>query len=376
MNLPAVEFSQLDDMLDRTPVIADVHSLVPLGLSPRTSIVSNADHFQIQLDNRNSQIDNRILILDNNKYLEGRFPSVSVPSPPSSREINQNMRYHLEYARTKILTNRRIAPYIERDVVQSSYDVVVFLLIDGLSYEDIAHWKYHVQPCFVDGVSVTFQLNEQNNLLRTVGFAAILNQPSVFARLYRHNYHRSIGFTYWQSDQNRISKYLFEGIPLTKVENFQAVHGILDNTQIQPNTYIQIMREGLDGMAHGKRELHPAEVSGAIVAIEKDVEQLKLVLQKNGLKSVIYITADHGILWKTHHDFFAIDVGKSKPRYSTTRPEEKLIDYVVRFEHENIPYYLLTYPYIGAKIRSNDSGLHGGLSYQESIVPFVKIEVN
>jgi hypothetical protein len=376
MSVPVVEFSQLDYMLDRTPVIADVHSLVPLGLSPGTLIVTDSHDFQVSLDNRKTEIRDRILILDHNEILRGRFPHVLVPSPPSSAGINQNIRYHLDYVRAKMLTNRRIASHIEYDVNQYRYDVVILLLIDGLSYGDIAHWGGHVKPCFVDGVSVTFQFDESDVLLRSVGFAAILNQPSVFVRLYRHNYHHSLGFTYWQSGQNRVSEYLFQGIPLVQVENFQTVHEILDKSEILPNTYIQIMREGLDGMAHGKRELHPVEISGAITAIEKDVDNLKRILHQRGLRSVIYITSDHGILWKTHHDFLAIDIGKSKARYSLNRPDIKFMDYVVRFEHENIPYYLFTYPYIGAKIRSNDSGLHGGLSYQESVVPFVKIEVN
>ena len=39
-------------------------------------------------------------------------------------------------------------------------------------------------------------------------------------------------------------------------------------------------------------------------------------------------------------------------------------------------YYLYHSPYIGRRVRSNDSGIHGGLSYHESIVPFVRLEVN
>ena len=39
-------------------------------------------------------------------------------------------------------------------------------------------------------------------------------------------------------------------------------------------------------------------------------------------------------------------------------------------------YYLYHYPYLGSRIRANDSGVHGGLSYWESIVPFVRAEVN
>ena len=64
-----------------------------------------------------------------------------------------------------------------------------------------------------------------------------------------------------------------------------------------------------------------------------------------------------------------------KPRYSLKLPEDRLVEYTVKMENSGIPYYLFRYPYLGAAIRSNDSGVHGGLSYQESIVPFAKFKV-
>jgi hypothetical protein len=140
-------------------------------------------------------------------------------------------------------------------------------------------------------------------------------------------------------------------------------------------TYIQIMREGLDGLAHSKREVSPAEIESTVVTIRQDVERLIEVLSRQNQRVCLYLIADHGILWKTEHNWQFLEMMGSKPRYSTHRPDKDSDDRVVRFERSGQVYYSFIYPYLGSRIKADDSGVHGGLSYQESIVPFAKFEV-
>src|SRR5690606_26178513 len=142
-----------------------------------------------------------------------------------------------------------------------------------------------------------------------------------------------------------------------EVVNFESVLRIIEDEPIPPRSYVQIVREGLDGLAHSKRELRATEVKSAIAALEHDIERLQEAIKRKSDYAVIYITSDHGILWKNEHDWEVLGVPSSKPRYSTTRPDEILLEHVVRLENDGVSFYVFTYPYLGTKIRSNDSGV-------------------
>lgn len=372
----SIGFSDLSRMLQVAPVIAGVHPLVPLCLDSDTQIVRDAHEYLAAIDDQNQTLTSPALIVSDDPVLRRRFVVVRSLAHPPIDAINRNMKYHLNYAREHLLTTHKVAKFIERDVAHHQYELVVLLLVDGLSYEDVLDWGTEVSPCFVDGPSVTFRFDENSDeLLHTVGFAAIVGNPPIAARLYRLGYRYSYGYTYWRARDNILAQYMFRGIPDNRVLNFQAVLQIIDDEPIPARSYVQIVREGLDGLAHSKRELRTPEVCGAVRALKDDIEHLCTVIQRKCQSSVIYITADHGILWKNDHNWEIINAPGSKPRYSRSRPDEVLLDYVVRMENSGNPFYVFTYPYLGAPIRKNDSGVHGGLSYQESLVPFIKIEV-
>jgi hypothetical protein len=140
--------------------------------------------------------------------------------------------------------------------------------------------------------------------------------------------------------------------------------------------YVQLVREGLDGLAHSRREVTQAEVEGTVNAIHQDYHRLIEVVATAGLPGAVYLVADHGILWKAQHpELQRIEILRSDhPRYQIggSVPPEYGVDIPVGEQ----AYNLYRYPYLGAAIRANDSGVHGGLSYWESLVPFVRVEVN
>jgi hypothetical protein len=371
-----LSFEVLDRWLERTPVVVQVHPLVPLCLNQNVDIVLDADLLLQELDHHLCTETQAKMILSDNAVLKTRFPwARSLDQPPIS-VINQNMRYHLDYARQHLLTTHKVAAFIEDDVRLNRYQLVVLLLVDGLSYENVRNWNTNTIPCFVDGPSVTYRFHNgaKDELVRQVGFVSITNYPSIYQRLYRFGYHHARGYTYWEPKDNIIADYMFTGVPFQRVANFEAIVQQIQREVFPPYTYLQIVREGLDGLAHGKRELHRSEIDGAIQAIADDIEQLLNSLKRTGFSTCVYVTADHGVLWKNEHPWQHLRLPDSKPRYITHHTELGK-NHTVRFENGGVPYYLLCYPYLGSPIRASDSGVHGGLSYQESIVPFMKFQV-
>lgn len=367
---------ELELLLTRTPVLGDLHPLIPLALSQSVQVLKDGEDLVGQLDDQSVFPQAPLLILHHDQRLRARFPTLQLKEHPSIEDVNRNMHFHLEYAREQLLTTRKIADEIVQDVIIHRYDVVIVMLVDGLSYGDLADWSGNIRPCFVDGPSVTYQTNaDKTKVIQSIGFPSIVGSPSLYSRLNPLGYRNAIGFTYWAPDSNVISDALFEHIPTRRVANFEAVLAELRAVSLKHPIYIQIVREGLDGLAHSKRELARSEIEGAILAIKQDVERLLEVLGAQRLSACLFLVADHGILWKTEHDWKLLALSGSKPRYTNSRPEEWAVEHTTRFDCDGQPYYVLHYPYLGSRIKADDSGVHGGLSYQESLVPFAKLEV-
>lgn len=351
-----------------------VHPLVPVCLDSETHVIDNSRVLIDLADDRTSNIEGPVLLLQKDHILSARFDVISVPDHPPIKLINESLSNNLEYIRKSLLTTTKITAHIQQDIALHRYDLIVLLLIDGLGYGDALEWEWDTVPCFVDGPSVTFQTDTTGNLIPSIGFPNIVGNPSIASRLYDLGYHSAFGYTYWKARNNLVSGYLFRGIQDNEVANFDSIIHIIGEQEYPPNSYIQIVREGLDGLAHSKRELHKSEIQTASQSIKADIERLLCVIQTKSQSAVMYIVADHGILWKNEHDWQVIGESSSKSRYTTTSPDRSIEFCTVRFDCSHHPYYLYTYPYLGRPIRKNDSGVHGGLSYQESFVPFIKIE--
>ncbi len=373
---PDLSLLDLEALLRRTPVLAEVHPLVPICLPPDVQIIDDPCTLLVQIDDISETAAYAVLIVAASPELKWGFPQVRCLAHPPVDVINRNMSCALGYMRKNLLTNRNVADRIVQDVCYHQYDAVALLLIDGLSYEDALGWSVPTLPCFVDGPSITYAIHKDTgDILSTAGLAAIIGTPPLAERLYQLGYHSACGYTYWHSRDNRVSQHLFRGIATTPATDFEMILRSIEERQFPRKTYLQIVREGLDGLAHGKRELRHSEICGAVDGIWHDLERIVSVLRSKFESAALYVTADHGILWKNDHDWEPLKHGGGKPRYSTRSPGNDLASYVTRVEVEHVHFYLFNYPYLGAPIRKNDNGTHGGLSYQESIVPFIMIEV-
>lgn len=369
----ALPFEHLSEVAVQTPVVASMDPLAALGLPDNTRLFNDEAAALAALDDPTFDTLAPIVILSQRDDLQTRFPSYQIVGRPSAQTLNRLLPRRLELARSLLMCNHQVADRIAQDVSLRRPPVVVVLLVDGLSYEDTLQWGWSTQPCLVDGPSVTYRFDklDPKRVNPNIGFAALIGTPPLAVRFRSQGFKHFRGFSYWQRGQNTVSDTLFYHIPLSRLHGFPTVLEALKADTIQPGTYIQIVREGLDGLAHGKRELSHWEIAGALQSIQSDLVALVGILKHNLPGSLVYVTADHGILWKHEHTFERLPLENSRPRYTENPVPDHLHDYVTEMHG----FGALHYPYLGANISANDAGVHGGVSYQESIVPFIRIEV-
>ncbi len=364
----------LANLLAQAPVMGPLHLLQALCLPPETEVLADAAALAEELDDLAPHAIRPIWLTDVQPRLANRFLQADASAPPPFDAVNRALPGRLDYARRHWLTHRTIADRIVADAAQRRYRTVALLLVDGLGYADVADWPEHVQPCLVDGPSITYYKEREGRYIQPeIGFPGIVGTPQLARRLIEVGLLHSRGFSYWSRETNEVSDCLFEGVPLTRVVRFSEVIAALRNVNLE-HTYIQVVREGLDGLAHRRREVTSIEVRETVQAIRADALALLDVLREGPRPAALYLTADHGILWKAEHAFKMLGTDdRAHPRYGTHPPANE--ESATSFVFDERTFYVYHWPYLGTSIRRNDSGVHGGLSAQESIVPFIRWEI-
>ena len=366
----------IDDLLrDLTiaPVMGRFHPLVTLCLPPGTDVRPKARSIAVEMDDRKAEAVRPVLITEPDQAYADRFITRSLTELPDVDRINAGLPLRLDAARS-LLTNKRVAGRIAEDALRRGYRAVFLLLIDGLGYEDTRHWPEAPEPVFIDGPSITFFRTDDGRILPDVGFPAIVGTPPLAQRLLRLGLSRARGYSYWERQSNDVAAVMFDGMPLERVGGMDEALGRLANESLD-GLYVQMVRIGTDGLAHGRREVSPREVASTVAAVREDMLQVVEMLRGSGVPGAVYLTSDHGILWKRQHALRESGAHRSgHPRYSAAPLGDGAP--VTRMVADEAEFLLYHYPFLGAAIRSNNSGVHGGLSCWESIVPFVHIEVN
>ncbi|MBE2199248.1 MAG: hypothetical protein IAE79_11610 [Anaerolinea sp.] len=359
--------------LNIAPVMGQFHPLWSLCFPPDVVIAHSAKQVAEQLDGRERHEEKPILITEYNPAFADRFLSHHLPDCPPADLINRMLPLRMN-ARQPILTHKEIGKCIVSDTQRQGYETVILLLVDGLCYDDTRHWSHPVTPCLIAGPSITFAQTNQEAIVRDVGFPGIVGQLPIARQLAQVGLPRSRGYSYWEREKNDVSEFLFSGMPLQRVSGINTALTLLRDINLQ-GLYIQIVREGTDGLAHRRREVTAPEVEATVKAIWEDFQQLVELVAENGRRAAIYLVSDHGILWKYQHAFVRLpDENSAHARYTWERPFDPSCATLI--PTGNGACYLYHYPFIGRQIPANDSGTHGGLSYWESIVPFVHVEVN
>jgi hypothetical protein len=325
----------------------------------RLQLFETAAELVAALDSPEVQSDRTMMLtLDWNPQYASRLICVKVNHQPLTTELNRVLKTRFDFIKSTLSCQSQLPDLIAQPTGASC---TILILVDGLSWADFcAYWLEPVsaRAVLVDGASTTEQ-----------GMKRIIGKPSIVERLFAQGCDRAYGFSYWTREDNALTDRLFAffGDNVEKVRSFQDAWEHLAEINLE-STYIQIVRQGLDGLCHKHRDR--PNPKNYVKQLAQDWESLLTLLQKRGISGRIYLTSDHGILWKEGHDFQVFSQGKwgDSPRYlKYSYPSSYTLD--LEFE-ENI-YSLLNYPYLSRNFRVNEWGMHGGLSFEESIVPLL-----
>ena len=288
------------------------------------------------------------------------FPTVKFPALPSIDQVNEALPNRFET--THLRKQSDVAVEITARVHHELPHIVVLLVFDGLSFYEVTDWELpnaRLEPCLVDGLSTT-----ESAMQRLIG------SPVLTHRLFELGYVRRLGFSYWERVANVLTDALFAEFPesqLHRVTTFDEDLETIKASEWPTHTYVQIIRSGLDSACHSHRER--PDVFSLLEGLRQDILSLLAVLQKTGRSFRLFITADHGILWYSEQDILPLAQEKFKTRY--TEGNVASGDNVLTLQSEQETYTVLTGDKVIAKNRkSNEWGFHGGISAQESLVPF------
>ena len=291
------------------------------------------------------------------------FPTVEFPALPSIDQINEALPNRFET--TNLFKQSEVATEIAGRISRELPQIVVLLVFDGLSFYDVVDWELPyatLEPCLVDGLSVT-----DGAMQRLIG------SPVLTHRLFKLGYHQRLGFSYWERTTNKLTDTLFAEFPenqLHRMTTFDEVLRTIKASGWSTHTYVQIIRSGLDGVCHFNRER--PNVKLLLGDLKRDILLLLEVLQETEKSFRLFITADHGILWYTDQDIVPLSQERFNPRY--TEGAIMAGDNVLTLNTDEGTYTVLTGDKVITKNRKvTEWGFHGGISAQESLVPFWEI---
>lgn len=357
-----MDLLELDWLLNQTPVVVEgMHPVSLAYLDKPVKVYASLQELVWMLDTPQTVQLHRALSFDANSPYAPRFPIVTVQHDPFTPELNRILFEQYNFIASSMLTQAQLAKRIVAEAQKA--ETVVLILLDGLSYADCQDWP-GVEPCLAVSPTIT----------RTC-FPTIIGSPPLAARFFTVGLTRRIGFTYWERQDESLTDQLFYTITDTrKLDSNRpnAFGQILDwlSAHDLAGTYIQVVRSALDDYAEGHRSTVPRQA--VIEQIRHDLEEMLDVLHHKGRPAILFAVADHGILWKdSGHEFEYIKLSGARYAKGWSGPGRGRL-----FEVDDQPYWVLDYPQMGRRWKSNEQGIHGGISFEESIVPFIKWEVN
>jgi hypothetical protein len=357
-----MDISALDRLLDRTPVVARALHPVSLAyLREPVAVYNSLEELALKLDVLQPVPVHRAISFDSDPRYIARFPLVSVEHDPFTPKLNDLLFDRYDTIAASMFTHAQIADRVVEEAHHA--ETVILVLLDGMSYADCKVWP-GVSPCLAATPTIT-----------RIGFPYIIGTPPIASRVFSGGLTRRVGFTYWSRHVEPLTDRLFASIAETHrldsalPNSFAQVTDWLSSHDLA-GTYVQIVMSALDEYAEGHRSTVPR--AAVVQQIRTRLEAMLEILSHKGLPGVLMAISDHGILWKAD-DHPMERVSLAGARYTEGRggPGRGRC-----FEADGRFYWVLDYPQMGRNWLANEQGVHGGISYQESVVPFITWEVN
>jgi len=355
-------------LLNKTPVYTTWNPWLKIKLGKSVNAFSSFSEFRFALDNLQPLKDMPTIIFNEQDEILPRrdifLPTIKCDYDPfNDPEFNSLLvrNFHNMTSMAGVFKQSKVSDYFLETVEIYQPMLAVFMIVDGLSFIDIL--DNSVIPCFVDGVSITSE-----------GMKRLVGNPHIAERLFEHGYSNRIGFSYWDR-HNELADQLFKLFTksqLKKVETFEQVLKWFKTAHLKERTYIQIIRAGLDEYSHSHRDRPPKEY--LLNVIIKNISDLLHHLQNKGLPFVLFVTADHGILWDSDltSDAVILEEGTAPVRYY--RQEEHIPESLkeIGVWHSQDNTFSLPVTHYRRRLKSTEWGCHGGVSVAESFVPLLR----
>lgn len=361
-------YEKLRAEANKRPITADLGPLSEIYFKD-FYIYDNKEGFQADLEDPEFLFEKDVVIDSIDGSAQAPFIDADIPCVDENLEKWINWETDRNILEDNLITQSGIKDYIVEN--HSHKDIVVLIIIDGLSYEKSKILGFESEPVLVDGVSKT-----KMGYLRTVYGDA---NTSLAAKLVtEQGFKKSVGFAYWNRDDNDLNQKLNRSITNNEFYNMDRFTDVIDRIREIDNEdepcYIQITLQGLDQNAH--QNFGRPDNQSKIQSIESNIQDLRKEISRKTDSYSILATADHGLIWKDDLKDSAKEVrgdsDQRKPRYMEGVrhcPEEAII-----VKDRGKEFGMLPFPYLYRGLHNNEWGIHGGFSYWESIVPLIKIE--
>lgn len=313
-------------------------------------------------------LDSPVMFEDCREYLLSQdyalwpFPVHRVFERPDPSLVSQKLYDCFETVEDLLPTQRDIQRIIYEKAVQLQPDIVALMIVDGLSYYDLPD-EVGMQPCFVNGVSTT-----------DFGYEEIIGTPTVSERLFSLGYIQQMGFTYFDIKRNPLASKLhgvFGASQVTRVRRFQQCLDHIKSKDISRG-FIQVTSAGLDGLCHSHQDEPPVKYyTGEIL---NRFDALIQRLHEGNRRVLACLTADHGILWREHfgeQHRIVRDLHPNDSRSPRHIKGSRMRSHFLVKNCRGTTYSMLRVPYVTRKLKSNEWGVHGGISAWESVVPLI-----
>jgi len=288
------------------------------------------------------------------------FPSFFVDQRPNPKELSEVLFQKFDIAGKLIFSQSDIAECTVNLAKKNKPQVVVLILVDGLSYYDLPV-QGGMEPCFVPGVSIT-----------NFGFRTIIGKPSLSTRLFFNGYKKQKAFSLFDPS-NELSSNIHDGFSETQFSRIREVAEIFNYfKRFRPTyDYVQIVLGGLDSLCHNHHGVPPIEFY--VSEIFACLDEVETILSNRKISYQIHLVSDHGILWQNAYENFSV-INDLLPEDANSK---RYVKGAFNRMYGHITsglgstYTLFKAPYLSGKFRNNEWGVHGGISAWESIVPFI-----
>lgn len=366
-----MQLADIASLLARTPIALHAHPAVLAYLPSNVEVLPDAASLLARLDAPQPGPPVPMLTFDTRPDARARLPFVACATDPYTDALNNVLATRYDTVAAYTLRQYQIADHIVR--ANASYDIIVLLLVDGLSYRDIRDWpaqlgpSAQVLPCLADAPTIT-----------RLCFPTIIGSPPLAARLFDAGFTARVGFSYWYREDNELTNRLFTTIHDTRrcgtMKDVLAQLGVYVHAHSAERIFVQIVRVGLDANAHHMRELPP--LAALLQQLFVTVRALVKLLSHTHRRAALYVTSDHGVLWRDEFTPEVVGNMQGSARYAHWRDLDRQHQSGLRFDAYGDTYYALPYHLLRRRLRSDEAGVHGGVSFQESIVPFLSVEVH